>query len=171
MYHSSTSLSTRKVSCVLVRGLRPRRTIDLANISGVISGTSDRSISPSFILSRRAKSVRDLVEVGFFFIFGCLSGGDDTDNGFRFGMDDQDDMALEQPKRLIACFAIFKAITNHGDCIEFEYCWDIGKINALFTMDGDLLQRFCLPLLYLRLCFSLSNFLVCLANSISYCSL
>ena len=48
-------------------------------------------------------------------------------------MDDQDDMALEQPKRLIACFAIFKAVINDSDGIEIEYSRDIGKINAMFA--------------------------------------
>jgi hypothetical protein len=48
-------------------------------------------MSSSFILSRRTKLVLDLVEVGFFFIFVCLSGGDDTDNGFRFGVDNHYD--------------------------------------------------------------------------------
>ena len=55
------------------------------------------------------------------------------DHGFRFGVDDQNDAALEQPKCLIAGFAVFKAVIDDGDSIQFEYCRDIGKVNAMFA--------------------------------------
>src|SRR5438876_10660209 len=50
-YQSSTSRSSRTVSCTLLDliALRPRRTTARANISGVTSGRSDRSMSLSFI--------------------------------------------------------------------------------------------------------------------------
>lgn len=48
-------------------------------------------------------------------------------------MDNHNDAGLEQPKRLIARFAIFKALVNDGDGIEFEYRRDVGKVNAMFA--------------------------------------
>lgn len=42
-------------------------------------------------------------------------------------------MALEQPKRLIARLAVFKAVINDSDGINLEYCRDISKVNTMFA--------------------------------------
>src|SRR6266511_2079762 len=62
---------------LLVNGLNPCLTTARANISGVSSGLSERSMSLSAIVFRRFQAVRDFFEAPFLSIFRSPSGVDD----------------------------------------------------------------------------------------------
>src|SRR5262249_23407882 len=72
-----------------VTGLSPRRTMARANISGVNSGLSDRSISLSVVAFNRFQSERDFLEVIFFFIPCSFSGRDDANGVVRLRMNNK----------------------------------------------------------------------------------
>src|ERR1051325_7158363 len=103
----------RSVNCFL-RGitLKFRRKTARANISGVASGLSERSISSSFMASMRFQSVCDFFEVLLFLIFHCLSKGYDSNNFICFGMDNRNDSAIQNPKRQHTSLAVIKAIVH-----------------------------------------------------------
>src|SRR2546422_4849492 len=92
-----TSLSIRTVNCFLrMTGLRPRRTTPRANISGVASGRSEKSISSSFMELIRFQSVSDFLIVDFFFTLRRLSERYYSANFVHFGMGNCHDLSSEQ---------------------------------------------------------------------------
>jgi len=110
----------------LVMGFRPRRTTPLANISGVTSGISDKSISASVMASRRLKSVPDFFKVAFFFILSCLSGRDDPEDVVFISVSHNDDAELQESKGDLAGFAIIKAFVLDCENITVKHSRHIG---------------------------------------------
>src|SRR5258706_41153 len=90
----------RRVSCFFrAIGFRPRRTTARANISGVIIGMSEKSISSSFIACSRFQSVSDFFEVDDFLILMSLPSRNNSDRFVGFGVRKGHYYAIQQTQR------------------------------------------------------------------------
>jgi hypothetical protein len=107
-----------------------------ANISGVIAGLSDKSISSSFIAFNRAQSVRDFLEVADFFIMCCLSDGDDSNYFVGFSMSNDYHVLLEQCESDKAFFPVIEAVVSDCNRRTLEGRFDTNKINTVFDNVG-----------------------------------
>jgi hypothetical protein len=107
-------------------------TTALANISGVSSGISDKSISSFFIVSRRSQSVCDFLEIVDLFIFCRFSSRYDTDIFTTFCERYYDHQTSQDAKSDKSWFTIIETLIRDDDNIAIENLWDIDEINAKF---------------------------------------
>jgi len=104
--HFRTSSSIRSVNCRFRGGgFSPRRTTALANISGVSSGLSDKSISSSRMASRRFQSVIDTLEEDFLLTACRFSCGNESNLPVSLGVRHGDDSVSQQPESDEAVFS------------------------------------------------------------------
>src|SRR5271157_1285733 len=101
------------VSCAFLgTGFRPRRTTARANISGVNSGVSEKSIWLSCSASTRFQSVRDF-KVADFFMLRCLPDGDDAYYFLSLDVCDNNHSLLEQAQGDEPGLAIINPVIQH----------------------------------------------------------
>lgn len=132
--HSRTSSSIRNVSCRFRRGaFNPRRTTARANISGVSSGFSERSMSSSRSASRRCQSVIDRFEKCFLLTACRLSRGYDSNPLIGLGMRHRDQPALHQSDSDEALFTVSGARVLDGDRIAGEHRLAIGEVEPVLA--------------------------------------
>ncbi len=132
--HSRTSSSIRRVSCRLRGGaFNPWRTTARANISGVSSGFSERSISSSRRASKRFQSVIDRFEECFSFTACRFSRGNDPNRLVGLGMHHREHPALHQSDGNEALFAVVGARVLDCDRIAAEHCLAISEVEPVLA--------------------------------------
>lgn len=130
----STSESSRRVTCSLgATGTSPRRTTAFANISGVISGLSDKSMSSSRSASRRFKSVLDNFEVVLLLTFGRFSYRDYSNDVCRLSMRDDNNAISEQAKRYETFLSIVETVVRYRGGLASEYRLTVFEVDPVFS--------------------------------------
>ncbi len=136
--HSSTFTSSLSVTCCFLgMGFNPLRAMALANISGVISGCSDTSMSSSRKASRRSQSVWDFVgeffEVLLLLIFHRFSYRDNANCLAAVGMADRNYPAIKLPECQEALLTIILAGVFSRKRKTSEDFLAANKINSAFS--------------------------------------
>lgn len=140
---SRTSSSSRRVSCRLRGGaFNPRRTMARANISGVSSGFSDRSMSSSRSASKRFQSVIDCLEECFLLTACRFSRRDDSDPLAGLCMHNRDHPALNQSEGDEALFPVVGPRVLDCNRVAVKDCGAVGEVEPMLT-------DVCQPLLFI----------------------
>lgn len=135
--HSRMSASIRNVTCSLcVTGLSPRRTTARANISGVISGLSERSISWSSRASASSQSVCDGLEVDCLLITCRFSCRNKTYRSIFFGMHYRDNSIFNETKRDEAAFPVIESGVLSRNGVAPKHRFAVGKVDAALAEIG-----------------------------------
>ncbi len=134
--HSSTFTSSLSVTCCFLgMGLNPLRAMALANISGVISGCSDTSISSSRKVSTRSQSVWDFVgeffEVLRLLIFRRFSYRNNANRFATVGVADRNYPVIKQSEGQETPLAIILAGVFRCKRKTSEDFLAVNKINSV----------------------------------------
>lgn len=126
--------------CLSGIGFNPLRTMARANISGVTSGFSEKSMSVSLSASARVQSVFERFVVERLLTFACFSYRDDAD---RFGglcVDNRDYTTFQQTERYKTLLSIVETIVfdGYGEIVEDRFAFH--KVDAMLADVGEPLR-------------------------------
>jgi len=102
-----------------------------ANISGVASGMSEKSMSSSFIASIRFQSVSDFFVVDLFFILGSLSERYYPRNFICLSVGNSHDCSVEHAQREKANLAVIAPIVQKRKRVVKENSFDCEKVKSV----------------------------------------